>query len=48
MSKKVEYVDNFNLLMDMKILLLTVLKVIKKDGINQEGNATMEKFTGNN
>ena len=44
----VEYVDNFNLLMDIKILLLTVLKVIKKDGINQEGNATMEKFTGNN
>ena len=44
----VEYVDNFNLFMDIKILFLTVLKVIKKDGINQEGNATMEKFTGNN
>ena len=44
----VEYVDNFNLLMDIKILFLTVLKVIKKDGINQEGNATMEKFTGSN
>ena len=44
----VEYVDNFNLLMDIKILLLTVLKVIKKDGINQDGNATMEKFTGSN
>ena len=40
--------DNFNLFMDIKILFLTVLKVIKKDGINQEGNATMEKFTGNN
>ena len=44
----VEYVDNFNLFMDIKILFLTVLKVIKKDGINQEGNATMEKFTGSN
>ena len=44
----VEYVDNFNLLMDIKILLLTVLKVIKKDGINQDGNSTMEKFTGSN
>jgi len=44
----VEYVDKFNLIMDIKILLLTILKVIKKDGINQEGNATMEKFTGSN
>ena len=44
----VEYVDKFNLIMDMKILLLTVLKVLKRDGINQEGNVTMEKFTGCN
>ena len=41
----VEYVDKFNLIMDIKILFLTV---IKRDGINQEGNATMEKFTGTN
>ena len=44
----VEYVDKFNLIMDIKILFLTVLKVIKRDGINQEGNSTMEKFTGTN
>ena len=44
----VEYVDKFNLIMDIKILFLTILKVIKRDGINQEGNATMEKFTGTN
>ena len=44
----VEYVDKFNLIMDMKILLLTVLKVLQRDGINQEGNVTMEKFTGCN
>ena len=44
----VEDVDKFNLIMDIKILFLTVLKVIKRDGINQEGNATMEKFTGTN
>ena len=44
----VEYVDKFNLIMNIKILFLTVLKVIKRDGINQEGNATMEKFTGTN
>ena len=44
----VEYVDKFNLIMDIKILLLTVLKVLQRDGINQEGNVTMEKFTGCN
>ncbi len=44
----VEYVDNFNLSKDIKILLMTVLKVIKRDGISQEGHTTMEKFNGNN
>ena len=42
----VEYVENFNLLLDIKILFMTVFKVFKKEGINQEGNATMEAFTG--
>lgn len=44
----VEYVDNYNLFMDIKILFMTVLKVVKRDGISQEGHATMEKFNGNN
>ena len=44
----VEYVDKFNLIMDIKILFLTVLKVIKKDDISQDGHVTMEKFNGNN
>lgn len=44
----VEYVDNYNFFMDMKILILTVLKVVKKDGISQENHATTEYFTGNN
>lgn len=44
----VEYVDGFNLLMDIKILFMTVLKVLKRDGISQDGHATMEKFNGNN
>ena len=48
LSLDVEYVENFNLLLDMKILFMTVYKVIKRDGISQEGNATMESFTGNN
>ena len=37
-----------NLFMDIKILFMTVLKVVKRDGINQEGHVTMEKFNGNN
>lgn len=44
----VEYVDNYNLFMDIKILSMTVLKVVKRDGISQEGHVTMEKFNGNN
>ena len=44
----VDYVDNYNLFMDIKILFMTILKVVKRDGISQEGHATMEKFNGNN
>ena len=42
------YIDTYNLFLDIKILFMTVYKVIKRDGISQEGNATMESFTGNN
>jgi len=42
----IEYVDNVSFLLDMKILYWTIIKVIKKDGISQNGNATMEKFQG--
>jgi hypothetical protein len=34
--------------LDIKILWLTVKKVINRSGINQEGQATIEKFKGNN
>lgn len=44
----VSYVDTYNLFLDIKILFITVYKVVKRDGISQEGNATMESFTGNN
>ena len=44
----IEYVDRYNFFMDVKILVMTVGKVIKRDGISQNGNATMEKFNGNN
>lgn len=40
------YVDNRSFLLDFKILLITLLKVLKREGINQEGSATMEKFRG--
>lgn len=43
----VEYVDNCNFLLDMKILFLTVKKVFVKEGISQENNVTMSKFEGN-
>ena len=42
----VEYVDNVNFLLDMKIVFLTIKKIFIKEGISQEGNVTMEKFTG--
>ena len=43
----VEYVDNLSFILDIKILFLTVYKVFKRDGINQDGNVTIEKFKGN-
>jgi lipopolysaccharide/colanic/teichoic acid biosynthesis glycosyltransferase len=42
----VSYVDNWSLWFDLKILFLTVLKVLKRDGINQEGCATASDFMG--
>ena len=40
------YVDNYSLLTDIKILFKTVKKVIIRDGISADGEATMSKFTG--
>ena len=40
------YVDNHTLWLDIKILFLTIKKVLIKEGISQENNATMEAFTG--
>jgi len=41
------YVDNRNLWLDIRILLLTMLKVFKREGISGEGTKTMEEFSGN-
>lgn len=40
------YVDNHTIGLDLTILFLTVLKVIRRDGISAEGSATAEKFEG--
>lgn len=41
------YVENLSLLLDLKILFLTIRKVIVKEGINCNTSATMEVFKGN-
>ncbi|MAU52924.1 MAG: sugar transferase [Roseovarius sp.] len=40
------YVDNRSLWLDLKIIWLTVLKVVRRDGISAAGEATMPRFTG--
>lgn len=40
------YVDNQSILLDIKIIILTVKKVLVRDGISQENNATMAPFMG--
>ena len=40
------YVDHISFLLDMKIFFLTIKKVVVKEGISQEGEATMEMFKG--
>ena len=42
----VQYVDNWSLLLDAKILLDTILVVLRREGISEEGQATMTEFTG--
>ncbi|MGL4866612.1 MAG: sugar transferase, partial [Cetobacterium sp.] len=42
----VYYVDNRSFIFDIKILFLTVKKVFIKEGISQEGEATMQEFMG--
>lgn len=40
------YVDNVSLLLDIKIVLITVVKMIKREGISSETSSTMEEFKG--
>jgi lipopolysaccharide/colanic/teichoic acid biosynthesis glycosyltransferase len=41
------YVDHWNLLLDLKVLLMTIVKVVKRDGISHANHVSMEKFQGN-
>lgn len=41
------YVDHWSFSLDIKILFMTIGKVIKREGINQAGKATSEEFMGN-
>ena len=42
----VEYVDNVNFIEDLRILFLTIIKVLKREGINSDKAETMEPFKG--
>ena len=42
------YVDNISFLLDLKIIIYTILKVIKRTDIDQNESMTMEKFNGRN
>ena len=47
-SLDVYYVNNVSLLLDIKILWKTVMKVVKKEGVNQSDDRPMEPFNGKN
>ena len=42
------YVDHLSLWVDIKIIFITIYKVFRRDGISQEGQATIEPFNGHN
>ena len=42
------YVEHMSLCLDLYIFWLTIIKVLKREGISQKGHVTMEKFNGRN
>jgi sugar transferase EpsL len=40
------YADNMSLRLDLKIIVLTIWKILKREGISQRGHATAEEFMG--
>lgn len=51
-TKKFEYdvwyVDHCSFMLDLKIVFMTIKKILIREGISQDGQATMEAFNGNN
>lgn len=45
-DEDLKYINKVNLVSDFKIILKTIVKVFKREGISQQGNETMEKFKG--
>ena len=45
-ERDIWYVNHLSLWLDLKILLLTLIKVFRREGISQSGQATMEEFFG--
>lgn len=46
LAMDVWYVDNRSLWLDLRILVMTAFKVVRREGISQDGQATMERFRG--
>lgn len=42
------YVDHLSFMTDLKVIWLTIASVVKREGISEEGMATVEDFNGNN
>ncbi len=40
------YVDNRSIWLDLKILFLTIKRIVSRDGVSQNGHVTMKKFRG--
>lgn len=43
----VQYVERISFLLDLKILVLTLIKVFNREGVNEDGHVTMQEFMGN-
>ena len=46
-DKDIWYIDNMSFMLDLKIIFMTIYKVIRRDSINSKNHATAEKFKGN-
>lgn len=47
-SFDVEYVNKVSIMLDIRIIILTILKVVRKEGVNQTSDRPMQPFNGHN